>query len=154
MFRDNLSVPTSRVKNPRRVGPKDYSETSVRYYHYTLPNGAEQRSSHLLRDGNLKVLYVCEKYCSLLGCYTVCFGRHTKVAEESAVAIFRLSKKRVFYSENTGSSLLRKLSIYLSNCVQYCPTFQICYCRTRYLYYCIEEIRVEKLKILAMETYS
>jgi hypothetical protein len=93
MFRDNLSVPTSRVKNPRRVGPKDYSETSVRYYHYTLPNGAEQRSSHLLRDGNLKVLYVCEKYCSLLGCYTMCFGRHTKVAEESAVAIFRLSKK-------------------------------------------------------------
>jgi hypothetical protein len=29
-FRDNLSVPSSRIKNPRRMGPTDCSETSVR----------------------------------------------------------------------------------------------------------------------------
>ena len=47
-----------------------------------------------------------KKYYSLLGCYSVYFGRHTKVAEESAAAIFRLSKKE--------SSMLK------TRAVQYC----------------------------------
>jgi len=49
---------------------------------------------------------------------------------------------------------MRKFSFYFPNYVQSRPTFQICYCRTGYLYYYIEEIRFEKLKLLSMETYS
>jgi len=45
-FRGNLSVPSSRVKN--------FPETSVRNYNYTLRNTPEERSSHLLRGGSLK----------------------------------------------------------------------------------------------------
>jgi hypothetical protein len=74
-FRDNLSVPSSRVKNPRRtvtfpmgctfcdfrfnslllkMGPIGCPETSVRNHHYSLRNNPKERSSHLLRDGSLK----------------------------------------------------------------------------------------------------
>jgi len=41
------------------MGLTDCPETSVRYYHYTLRNSAQQLSSHLFRGGSLKVLYVC-----------------------------------------------------------------------------------------------
>ena len=50
-FRDNLSVPYSRVKN---FGPIGCPETSVRNCHYSLRNGPEENSSHLLRGGNQK----------------------------------------------------------------------------------------------------
>jgi hypothetical protein len=49
---------------------------------------------------------------------------------------------------------MRNLNCCLPNYVQSRPTFQIWYCRTRYLYYYIAEIKIEKLKFLAMETYS
>jgi len=50
IFRDNISVPSSRVKN----GTERCPETSVINYHYTLRNVPEEQSSHLLRDGSLK----------------------------------------------------------------------------------------------------
>ena len=49
----NFKLRASRVKNPRILGPC-CPETSVRKYHYSLPNNPEVRSSHLLRGGSLK----------------------------------------------------------------------------------------------------
>ena len=48
-FRDNLSVPSSRVKNPKffldswtsKMGPTGCAETPVRNYHYSMCNNAE-----------------------------------------------------------------------------------------------------------------
>jgi hypothetical protein len=48
MFRDNLSVPSSKVKVLSKFRPKGYPETSVWIYHYTLRNITEEESSHLL----------------------------------------------------------------------------------------------------------
>jgi len=45
-FRDNLSVPSSRIKNPKR--------NSVRNCHFSRSNNSDERSSHLLRGGSLK----------------------------------------------------------------------------------------------------
>ena len=55
-FRDNLSVPSSRVKISWsfRMGPIDSLEMSVRNYHYTLRNSPEEGGSRLLRSGSLK----------------------------------------------------------------------------------------------------
>jgi len=50
-FRDNLSVPFSRVK---KYGPICCPETSIRDYHYSLCNSPEERSSLLLRGGGMK----------------------------------------------------------------------------------------------------
>ena len=44
--RDNLSVPSSRVKN-LKVRPVGCPRTSVRNYHYLQRNSPEERSSHL-----------------------------------------------------------------------------------------------------------
>jgi hypothetical protein len=46
-FQDNLSVPSSRVKTPRRIllGPTVCPKTSVRNYYYTLHTNPEQPSS-------------------------------------------------------------------------------------------------------------
>ena len=65
-FRDNLSVPSSRVKNtrtfldswPLKMWPIDCPETSVRNYHYSLRNSPEERSSHPLRGWSLKLYMV------------------------------------------------------------------------------------------------
>jgi hypothetical protein len=43
-FRDNLSLPSSRVKNLGTIGCPD---TSVRNYHYSPRNSPEQRSSQI-----------------------------------------------------------------------------------------------------------
>jgi len=57
-FRDNLSVLSSRVKNPRRLTlktvPRGCPETSVRNYHSLLCNGPEEHSFRLLRGSCLK----------------------------------------------------------------------------------------------------
>jgi hypothetical protein len=62
--RDNLSVPSSRVKqdqgrvknsSPSNMRPIGCPETSARNYHYLLCNNPEGRSSHLLRGGSLKL---------------------------------------------------------------------------------------------------
>jgi hypothetical protein len=45
-FRDNLSVPSSGVKNPLKVGPIGCPETSVISYHYSQRNSKEELSSH------------------------------------------------------------------------------------------------------------
>ena len=37
------------------MGPIGCPETSVRYYHYSLPTSQEERSSNLLRGGSLKL---------------------------------------------------------------------------------------------------
>ena len=39
---------------PSKMVPKDFPETSVRNYQYSLSNNTEERSSHLLRDGSPK----------------------------------------------------------------------------------------------------
>jgi hypothetical protein len=43
-FRENISVQSSRIKN---VGPIVLPETSVRNYHYTLSNIAEEGNSQI-----------------------------------------------------------------------------------------------------------
>jgi hypothetical protein len=55
-FGTTYPVPTAWDKNPWpfSMGPINYLETSVRNYHYSLRNSQEERSSHLLRGGNLK----------------------------------------------------------------------------------------------------
>jgi len=56
-FRDNLSVPSTGVKNlwqTLNMGQTDFPETSVRDYHYSLRNDVEERTSRLLRGGSLK----------------------------------------------------------------------------------------------------
>ena len=51
---------SSRVKKPKiysrplKMGPIGCPETSVINYHYSLRNNPEERSSHLLRGGNLQ----------------------------------------------------------------------------------------------------
>ena len=52
-FRDNPSVPSSRVK---KVGPLRCPETSARNYHYSLHNSPQELSSHLLHGGSQKSL--------------------------------------------------------------------------------------------------
>jgi hypothetical protein len=44
-FWDNLSVPSTEVKNPK---------TEFRSYHHTLRNSLEEHSYHLLRGKSLK----------------------------------------------------------------------------------------------------
>jgi len=46
-FQDNLSVPSSRPKNPSWMEPICCTEKSVRNYLYSLRNSAEEHSSHL-----------------------------------------------------------------------------------------------------------
>jgi hypothetical protein len=56
-FRDNVSVPFSRVKSPRRplkMGPIRCPETSVNNYHMTPRNIPEDRRYHQHRGGSLK----------------------------------------------------------------------------------------------------
>ena len=57
-FRDNLTVQSSGVKNPKReplkMGPIGRPETSVSNHHYSLCKSPEERSSHLIRGGILK----------------------------------------------------------------------------------------------------
>ena len=48
-FRNILSFPPPRVKNPSSDEPTGCPETSVRNYHYTLRNSAEKRNSQALR---------------------------------------------------------------------------------------------------------
>ena len=50
-FRDDLWVP---ILDPWRLYAIGCLETSVRIYHYSLRNGPEERSDHLLRGGSLK----------------------------------------------------------------------------------------------------
>ena len=56
-FRDNVSVPSSRVKTSKKMmmmGPIRCTETSVKDYHSTLHNIPEERRSHQHRSGSLK----------------------------------------------------------------------------------------------------
>jgi len=65
-FRDNLSAPSSRVKNPRppTMGPIC---CPVRNHHYTLRSSPEERGTHLLRGGKLKSrLVTCLSYLDVL----------------------------------------------------------------------------------------
>jgi hypothetical protein len=48
-FRDNLSVPFSRVKKSKKKSGK------ISNYHSTSRNGPEERTSHQQRGGNLKL---------------------------------------------------------------------------------------------------
>jgi hypothetical protein len=70
-FHENLSVPLSRIKNPRRflpltMGPISCPETSVTNYHSALRNRPEELRSLLFRGGSLKsrlpVLY--QSHCN------------------------------------------------------------------------------------------
>jgi hypothetical protein len=135
------------------MGLTDCPETSVRYYHYTLRNSADDLSSHLLRR-EAWGYFTSVNNITVFWDVTPCILVDILKLLRNLLPQSSSSQKRVFYSENTGSSLMRKLSFSLPNYVQSRPTFQICYCRTRYLYYYIDEIRVEKLKHLATETYG
>ena len=53
-FRDNLSVPSSKVKKPSKGGPIGCPETSVRNYHCTLHNIPEERGSKKLNNPRYK----------------------------------------------------------------------------------------------------
>jgi hypothetical protein len=45
-FRDNVSVPSSRVKKSKKKGPIRCPETAVKDYHSTVRNAPEERNSH------------------------------------------------------------------------------------------------------------
>jgi hypothetical protein len=67
-FRDNLSVPTSRVKQYKntswtvlpKIGPIVYPETSVNNYESTPINIPEERISHIRRNIDIIILYTFE----------------------------------------------------------------------------------------------
>ena len=60
-FRDNVSVPSSRIKKskkqrgPLKMGPIRCPETSVKDYHSTLRNIPKERRSNQHRGGSLKL---------------------------------------------------------------------------------------------------
>jgi len=60
-FQDNLSVPSSAVKNLRKLGTDRFPETSVGNYRYMLRNRPDERSSYLMcvfkTDRSIYVLY-------------------------------------------------------------------------------------------------
>ena len=60
-LQDNLSVPSSRVKNPKR--PISCPKTSVKNYQYRLHNFPEQSRYHLLCGRSLKS---CKLNCCLI----------------------------------------------------------------------------------------
>ena len=82
-FRDNLSVPSSRVRDsswsvlPLKMGPIGCPQTSVRKCHSTLSKIPKERRSHSHRGGSLKVSCPslsrkkCSKYQTELKPYTV-----------------------------------------------------------------------------------
>jgi hypothetical protein len=56
-FRDNVSVPSSRVKSPNRIredGTDTFFRNVVNNYHITLRNIPEERRYHQHRGGSLK----------------------------------------------------------------------------------------------------
>ena len=64
MFRDNLSVSSSRVENQKQrlTGSP---EMPVRIHHYSLRNNPEKRGSRLLRKPEIKhTVPLCCKICS------------------------------------------------------------------------------------------
>ena len=52
----------------RGLGSIGNSETSVRNYHYSLHNNPEERSSHVLRGGNLKSRKILDDFKETRGC--------------------------------------------------------------------------------------
>jgi hypothetical protein len=46
MFRDNVSVPSSKVKKSKKMGPIRCPETTVKDYHSTLRKAPEDRRAH------------------------------------------------------------------------------------------------------------
>jgi hypothetical protein len=46
-FRDNVSLPSSRVNKFKKMGPIGFPEKSVKDYHSALRNALEQRSSQM-----------------------------------------------------------------------------------------------------------
>jgi hypothetical protein len=67
-FRDNLLVPSSRVK---KMGPIGCLETSVQNYHSALHNIPEERRSHSHHGGSLKSRMVCidtQNFCNGFSC--------------------------------------------------------------------------------------
>jgi len=115
MFRDNLSVPSSRVKQSPKilqgqaesswtawtlnVGSIGCAETSVTKYHYTVCKIPEERWS---KD---KVLVFC--------CVTVCSDnsiRTTDVSKGPAASIMR------FHSDYKGRGFLWKVDNFLPVC--------------------------------------
>jgi len=61
-FRENLSVPSSRVKNRSKMGPISGPKSTVRNCHYPLCNRPEERSSqyNFCSEGTLCVQI---RYC-------------------------------------------------------------------------------------------
>jgi hypothetical protein len=45
-FRDNVSVPSSRVKKSKKIGPIGCPETSLKGYHSTVRNNPEESRSY------------------------------------------------------------------------------------------------------------
>jgi hypothetical protein len=58
-FLDNLSLPSSRVKNYKKMGLIGRPETSVKNWHYTPRNNAEKRISQVNISASV------ELYCEL-----------------------------------------------------------------------------------------
>jgi hypothetical protein len=67
-FRDNLSIPSSRVWTacPLMMGPIGCPETSVRNYHSTLIKIPQERRTNLHRVGSLKSRKILSVYCEAL----------------------------------------------------------------------------------------
>ena len=67
-FRDNLSVPSSRVK--LKIGPIGCQETSVRNYHHSLRNNNNNKNNKN-NNNNYYYYYYYYYYLLKLGCYPV-----------------------------------------------------------------------------------
>ena len=78
-LQDNLSVPSSTVKNPLKMGPIGCPATSIRNYRYSLLNSPEKFSSHAFTS-----LPVCMDFCTVLP------GRSGNVCCELQVQVKRI----------------------------------------------------------------
>ena len=129
----NLSVPSSEVKNPRRLavisyrrfgttyrshlqgplkmGPISCPETSVRNYHYLLRNSPEERSSQIwLKSVDRCVLHFCLNSDNIRDTlWRRTLACHEFVSHLTHCIIVGADVLRIFVVRNkTGANVLRK----------------------------------------------
>jgi hypothetical protein len=93
-FRDNLSVPSSRVKKSLNIGGIGCPETSVKDCHSMLRNVPEECRCHRHRSGNLKSREGCSAYL------LVVYLRHTSIVHPGFIlrlfALTRIASSQQF----------------------------------------------------------
>jgi hypothetical protein len=107
-FRDNLSVPSSRVKN---MGPISGPETAWNY-HYSLRNSPEELGSYLPRCGSLK-----SRMCHKIYCYVIVLFECDLISRKLSL----IAPLRTHINQN----YLHRLLVCTSQAIQFASTREI-----------------------------